>query len=541
MAVAVTDTRTTVSEADSLTGWTGSGGLTLFTTDPNPVEQTGCIGIVVSTATQHMYYTMGAGVNMSGGMLVYVWVLANGVMDTTANGGIQLLLGDGTNRVGYHIAGSDKAVFRHQNGSVGWQCLVVDTANLPTARTTFAGSAASLNLGSITQIGAAFKTLAKSVGGVSNCFVDTIRYGNNGLIVTSGSVASPGTFSDIATLDVSSGSGRAYGIIRQLADGVYGIQGPLTFGDSAGLTSSYFSDQNAVLVFEDRGFRPNKLKIIVTGSATVSTSFYLGNKLGTGDSTTGDQGVIIQAPLSQSAQFIASASFLQNFGVYGSTFNGFGEGIYLCDTASGSNHEFAGNTVRVCGQIDPGRTLFRNNIITSYSGSDGALLWGTNINIKNCQFTQNTSSVNSSSAVVHPATGTFTYESLEFSGNRYDIFNRSGGLVTINASGTSNPVTTRNSGSSSTTINNTVTHTVTDLVSGSRVVWIRVSDDVELENQLESSGEASYTYSYSGDTLVDVQILAYNYRNKIIRVTLSSADATLPASQTSDPFYSNPT
>lgn len=85
-----------------------------------------------------------------------------------------------------------------------------------------------------------------------------------------------------------------------------------------------------------------------------------------------------------------------------------------------------------------------------------------------------------------------------------------------------------------------ITHTVTGLATGSRVVWIRVSDDAELANVLESGGNASYEYSYTADTLVDVQILSQDYKNKIIQVTLGNTDASLPASQTSDPFFSNP-
>lgn len=85
-----------------------------------------------------------------------------------------------------------------------------------------------------------------------------------------------------------------------------------------------------------------------------------------------------------------------------------------------------------------------------------------------------------------------------------------------------------------------ITHTITGLAAGSRVVWIEVSDDTQLANVLESGGNASYEYSYTADTLVDVQILSQDYKNKIIQVTLGNADASLPASQTSDPFFSNP-
>ena len=132
MAVTVTDNRTTEDEADATTGWSSPGAsesITLFTSDPAPVEDSGCLGIAVSTETSDILHTI-TSVNLSDA-LIYVWVLANGSMDTTANGGIQLIIGDGTNTIGYDIAGSDVAAFRHSTGPVGWQCLIIDTSLLP--------------------------------------------------------------------------------------------------------------------------------------------------------------------------------------------------------------------------------------------------------------------------------------------------------------------------------------------------------------------------------------------------------------------------
>ena len=119
MAVVITDNRVdpTNGEADSTTGWVGSISPSLKTSEPSPVEQTGSLGQVVSTATQDIYLSISS-TNMSAGTLVYVWQLAQGIMDIEANGGQGVILYDGTDKIGYHTGGSDKAGFRHNSASV---------------------------------------------------------------------------------------------------------------------------------------------------------------------------------------------------------------------------------------------------------------------------------------------------------------------------------------------------------------------------------------------------------------------------------------
>lgn len=367
MSVTITDLRTTASEADATTGWTSTTGgtITLFTTDPAPVESTGCLGLIVSNETEGVYFTMGAGVDMSAGMLVYCWALARGAMDTRANGGLAIILGDGTNRIAFHVGGSDVAGFRHSDGPADWQCLTLDTIQLPTQTTVIAGTLAALNLASITQIGVNFRTLAKSVGGVSNCWVDAIRYGNDGLRVTGGTSGDRGTFEQIAAADRDTASGTAYGICRKLAEGVYGLQGPLVFGDTAGTSAHYFSDTNAIVVFEDRGFHRNKYKITVVGNSTGVGSFRLGTSTGSGDTESGINGCQIIAPLGVDAEFIANDADLDELLLHGSSLVGFTLGVTLsADATNGPNHRVTGCTLRNCGEVDPGRVVFRNTLIT---------------------------------------------------------------------------------------------------------------------------------------------------------------------------------
>jgi len=533
MAVTITDNRTTISAANATTGWTSTAGHDTFTAQPSPVEGTACLGMQVSNAQEDAYFTLPASVNMGGtGTLVYQWVFPRGEMATTANGGIQLQLGDGTNRIGFHLAGADIAPFRHDQGPVGWQCMVLDTANLPTSFTVLSGSRVGLNLSAITQVGVVFTTLVKSVGGVENCFWDVSRRGTGGLTITGGSVGDPGKFSEIATLDRSTGAGQGYGIIRQLGEGVFGVQGPLTFG--SGATATYFSDQNATLVFEDRNFLDDKYIVTVQGSGT---TFQLGLPAG---ATGGSDGCTLITPSTTSSGWVATDTGTNTLNIYGSTFTGFREGISFSSGANATGHEFYGNTVRLSGQVDMGQVPTRNCTFTGYADTNAALLWNENINIQDCAFEGNVDATNDPAGIEHPsAIGTpYTYIDLTFASNDFDIFNSSGSAITVQAQGTSNPSTSRGS---AVAIEKVVTLTLTGLETDSEVRVFRDSDNVEIGGTESSTNTFVLSYNYTSDTDVYIVVHHLNFRYlRLANVTLTSSNAVLPIQQQVDRVYNNP-
>ncbi len=551
MTVTLTDQRTIINEADAITSWTGTATPTLFTADPDPVEATGCLGMVVSTATQNAYFTVSS-VDLSAGVLVYFWIFHRAVLDTTANGGIMIQLGDGTNRIGFHVAGSDVDGFRHSVGPVGWQCVVIDTANLPTNRTTFTGSFGSLNLAAITQVGVGFKTLAKASGGATNCFWDISRRAaiGQGLLVTTGTVGAPGTFEEIATADRGVANQQAYGILRKLGSGLYGIQGPITFGDTAGTTATYFADVNAAVVFESRSLGTNKYSFTVVGNATGSTTFKLGLKNGSGDTATGTNGCSLAVPAGVGGSFVASDADLQFLLIYGSTLSGFSAGITLSSNATNApNHEFMGNTISACGVFDPGRVVVRNCSITGWTGAstDAALLWGANTNVKRVAFT----SGGAGHAIKITATGTYSFDGITFSGygaggtNDASVFNDSGGAVTINVIGGGGTPTVRNGTGASTTVNNNIAVTLTGLKDNTEVRVFAAGTTTALagiENATDGSADnRAFTFALSAGTDVDIQILSVGYENvRLETFEVPTSDSSVPIQQRVDRNYLNP-
>jgi hypothetical protein len=261
-----------INEADATTGWSTGA---VVTSDPDPVELTGCMSVQVSTATVRPYLTVTA--NYSAKVLIQ-WYTHRAALDSLANGGIGVYASDGTNTIVFHVAGKDRAVFRHDDGPALFQAVAIDTDNPPTTYTTVAGSKANLNWAAITQIGWQFKTLAKSIGGAVNCFWDIMRSfsAGQGLTITGGSSGTPGNFVDVASADRDTASQKAFGCLRTLGVGLYSAQASLNFGATG--SSSWFTEDGFALVFEDRGYASGKLKMtMVGGRATYENHLVLKN------------------------------------------------------------------------------------------------------------------------------------------------------------------------------------------------------------------------------------------------------------------------
>ncbi len=521
MAVTVTANLTTVNEADIVTGWSGG---TVYTGWQR--EGAACLGGQVSQATTNFIHT-GTSRNLTG-QRVYAWVAPWGNPDTKANGGLGIVIGDGTHSRAYFLNGQDDYGF--QIGT--WICMVLDAGNLPTSFTQVTGSTAP-NLTAITQFGVRFKMLNKASGNSPNAFFDVIRFGT-GLTISGGSAGSPGKFSEIVTEDESTAAGKAFGIIRRLAPGVFGVQGDLTF-------SGYFKDQDAVLVFEDRiagAGTQTVLNVAATGS-----HFELGVPIGSGDTQTGQNGVQFRtANALQPVSFVATAATLGLFyGCSWSNISAAGVGpAFSSDATNGPNYRLSSAVFDGCGRVDTGRAPIRNSFVNGYSlAAHGGLVWSANINVKNCTFLAN-SSANSPAAIVHPAAGTFTYDNLRFAGNSFDVHNSSAGLVTINATNNANPATNKNTGGGSTTINNPSLFTITVRTEAGAALtgfeWRIYEADpgdgilgtVELAGEeIAAASTQQYAYNYGVDTDIVVQIIHTGYEEEIFRGTLINADQTV--------------
>jgi len=494
MAVSIdpTETMTELWDADSdaSPSW---DGLTVTEFAGFQREGANCLGVTVSTATVQGSTTVTAFDATAN--RIYIWILPRGEMDILANGGVRIVAGDGTNRAAYYVGGSDYVSAFTVNG---WACYVLDANNLPTGFATIDGTEASINWAAITDVGVGFKTLAKSLGGIDNCFFDIARYGT-GLNIKGGSSGDPGIWAEIAADDTLTTAGKAYGIVMEYQPGVYGVQGDITFGDSDGTTTTYFKDENAIVVFLDTGALAYNMDIV--GNATGTNTFIDGVIVGSGDTAKGRSGSIYQSA-GPALTMDFTDTDLDVLTLYGSKFQGVSAGVsFGVDTT----HVLAGVTFSQSGQIVLASVNARNCTFSETTSTVASLLWNESINIQNSTFIANTIGA----GVEHPSdVGTpYTYFSLTFSGNTYAVNNTSGQTITISLSGTSD------AGTYTGTLVNfdatvPITFTVLDeddvAIQYARINIVNATTKVELyQIETNASGIATQSHTFGGELAIE--------------------------------------
>ena len=506
MAVIVTPLMVTISNCD-VDNWVGGAGT--LTTEPAPREGAACLGLKVSSGLSPVakYDQWSAGGNLSG-QHIYIWMMSLSTIDTVANGGFRIYAEDTAgNWCEWYVGGSD-------NYGGGWQCYVVSADN----KSAIQNSSGTYDPSIHRYIGIRFKTVAKS--NANNVFWDYVRYGS-GLQVTT-------TSSSVATFDdlISADDAAAVGVIRRVAGSVI-VQGEILFGDSASAADCEFLDSSEIILFADAPVAADLYKFKIFGnSGTDTIKFQLGTKSG----SAGISGCYIKSLGAAKATITATDTDIDEFKLYGCTCYDLGV-VSLPSYVSGSREVIDCN-FEACAQVDVDSCTVTG---CKFIAADdrGILISPESHHVSDCSF------IGCKHGIHFDTAGTYAITDCSFSGNTYDIENSSTGLVTINATD-SNPSTYENTSGGTTNIVNTVIHTVTGLDTGSQVIWIKRSDESELENKTESSGSAAYSYSYAGDVDVWVQILSLAKENKLIEVTLGSSNATLPASQEADGVYYNP-
>jgi hypothetical protein len=535
MAVSITKNLTDLWNAETTAGWnTTPAGTYTFSR-----EGTYCIGWSVSNTTSHYYQTKTAiDFTQAANRCIFIWMVSYGQVDTLANGGYRIYLGDGSNDRAYYVGGSDSVpAFAVK----GWFCFMLDTQNLPANYAQVVGSSAP-NFSAITRVGVGFKTVSKALGGAVNCFLDIARYGT-GIEIRGGTSGDPGTWKQVADDDLSSAAGKAYGCIFEFQPGVYGVQGQLIPGDSAS-GSSHFQDIDAILVFM-QGPGDGFYKLQVVGNATGTNKFIQGVKTGSGDSMGGANGVTVLSAGPGVTIDLDDAN-MDEVHWYGGKFFKITDAITLpTDIAS----EIAGLVVDQSVQVAANQAIIRNCVfgaVTPVSGAhSAALLWNNSINIKNCDFPNNTDPdvTYAGHAIKHPDAGTYDYDGLMFSGNEYDIlFAAASGNLTVNAMNGANPTTYTILGTGSVTIVSPVTLTLTSIPENTLVTLAKVSDRTVLQQSTAgATGEVTYNYGASEIGLaIDVLFMHPDYDpliGDVLDYTLPSANATIPVALVSDPTY----
>ena len=453
------------------------------------------------------------------GQMIYVWgnFLAAGLLNTQAAGGFGVILYSGTAWREYYFYGSD-------NYAGGYARMVID----PTK--TASASSGTFNINNITGIGV-FANVGGNTGRFDNLILDRIDVGT-GLTITG---STTNLYDELLAWDET--SANRTGMFQALNKSKTALEllGALDISGTHNAESSkiflaeptYYNGTSVVPSVPVDYFSINH-----TGASTIQ----YGIKVGTGDTARGRSGVTISGNSTYDLGIDFDDGSVASMKVYGSTFE-FCTGALTWGTNGA--HELIGSTFNACGQFDPvGGIVIRNCVFSGYTlDTDAALLWNENINIKNCSFIANTDGTNSPAAIEHPAsTGTpYTYDSLVFSGNDFDVNNTSGNAISVTPVGNTNVTADDpDKGSAVTVLATSYNFTINLNPAITGYEWRlytvptagTLTGSVELDGEeVAGSASQSYSHTYTNQT-VAVQIISDDYVESVTYYTLTQQDQT---------------
>jgi len=528
----VVNNMTEVDDCDDSTGWTifnlsGTVGSLQDVDDTSEdmtihVEGVQCLAFDCDKESGGYEYALGTSTDLSDAHL-YIWISVptalGGLEDLVPAGGGQsgvfLTARDSSGNRGYwHVAGAD-------TWGGEWKCFV---AYLGDAPDTNSGTAPTMS--SIDYVGFGVDHPNAKSKASCNIFFDLCQYslpGSEGITVYGGSEGSELDFDDLVTDDAAS----AMGIIRNYG-GIYYVQGPIKFGDDG--NNCYFKDTGKTVAWENHTHISGEFyKFEIIEGASQVTQFDFGNKSG----TQGIQGCTVLSPGGIDYLFDFSGETIEQVQLYGSTFQNMKSSIM---SASGERE------VLSCSFIDQtSGEIFPNGIDFQYNNIINPVHVGMVLNDPDVADIANVNFIAAPVGVEIRQSGEYSWSNVKFTNCPVDVWNNSGGAVTINASNGSNPT---NTSGENITISNTVRHYVTGVAQNSEVTYVSGEGDnatilYNLEN-MDASGTTYYEYNYTGDHEVDILIMHLSYEPFLLTVELSDTTQTLPISQVEDRVYANP-
>jgi hypothetical protein len=542
------DLRTEINDCDATTGFTGDGPVAVDNTTGFVYEGTNAITTQHTNTDEHIYTTEDS---VNGGTFSVDWsdvtlylIVKDNLVQTAANGGVQFVIGDGTDRVGYGVGGNDDPGMPLDVFWNTYKLDVTERANAPY-NNVYAGVLANLTVTAITQVGLGTVHLAKAQGNVDNIKLDRITYVANGsyaLRINGGTSGTPETTADVEADSISSG----WGMVSEPLDGVYTFFAPTEWGEPAANADSYFSASNEAWFWVGGVVGATHFPFRVVGNATDTNSFVLDT--------------VAITNLGTRAQFDMSSTNIDTLNLDAVTFTDLGAITFppaavgrYCDDSTFVN----------CDQCYLDTLAMDNATFDGTTDATGAILIDTNGQTAN-QTGFTFVSDGAGHAIYITQAGTYSLVGWTYSGyggtpgsnttpnsgsTDAVVYNNSGGAVVLNISGGGDSPSVRNGASATTTVNNNVNITLTGMRDNTEVrVYDQSSPPVELagiENATNgTANNRSFSFSLSASTLVDIAIFNVNFivppNNRIEDYTIPSSDTSIPITQVPDRNYSNP-
>ena len=368
------DLRTEINdcEASGTTFTTSGGALSTVTLAGQFYEGVAAVEAQHSNNDDELYTTTdsgGTGLNINMADVTTYVILKDALPQTFANRGVQILLGDGTDRIGYSVGGQDA-----QGIPVGpfFNVYKLDVSEIVAAPGTnfavYAGSEANLAQTAVTQFGIGTFHNAKAQGNVANLSLDRMTYHANGsyaLRINGGTVGTPETMADVQGDDVTNG----WGLIANPLGALYYFFGPVEWGEPAANADAYFSAANeqGFWVGDNAGGRAvgaTHFPFRVVGNATDTISFVLDN--------------VVIVNTGTRAQFDASDSNVNIMKLEAVTFTDVGA---ITMPVQSVGNKFANNCIfNNCDQVDLQSLDCDNLVFNGTTDANGAIIWDADDN-----------------------------------------------------------------------------------------------------------------------------------------------------------------
>ena len=452
-----------------------------------------------------------------GAFLVWQFFASGSGLDTYANGGMRVIIGDSFSAFyGWDVGGSDYGFYPYG----GWVSHAVDPDNGPTPDDT-AGSPA----GTWSHAGAAFKSLV-AIGKGNPHGVDAIRYGRCSSIFTAGDVApnGPCTFAGFAAADETSST--YWGLARTIPGG-YLWKGRMQLGTSGSLV--YFVDANASITWDETPKVSANFNLIEVNNASSQVDWT--NVVHRCLSTQSPTRLLVNADAD------LNWDLCQFYDMGAMTFGG--------TTGFCTNAKFQG-----CGQIEPNGTNLSDSEFAGYEGTadSGYVNWDVstdpNGKLDNCSFTKGSAATHAIEFDATNSPTTMTLVNQSYSGYGADTttsaalyFKRTSGTVTVNYDG---DLPTYKTAGATISLVSSVTITLTGLVDGTEVRVYKTSDDSVVDG-IESTTGGTWAFSAAAGLGVYMRIFHVEYLPADIEgYTLPGSSTSLPVQQIFDRNYNNP-
>lgn len=444
---------------------------------------------------------------------IYLGVKDN-LMTTISAAGGMIVLGDGTDRIGYTIGGSDVVGLPYTNQFIFYKLDTSDAAATPGTADVdhhvYAGSEAALTFTAITIVGFGSLHNAKAQGNVPNVFIDNIRYIANdsyAATVAGGTTGTPETMTLLVADDVTVGAGM---FANPIGEAFY-IFAPTEWGDAGTATTAFAGTDEQWYYVGDNG-----------GSRSVGATHFpmrlVGNATGTNIFR---QTRVTNVNTGSRSAFDWSDVNFDEITLDGTVWVDFGvitcPGVDVdknCDSATFNN----------CDQM-----IWNGMNMTAltYNGAfnaNGAVLLdtsGDSNNVVGCDFISD----GTGHAIEISVAGTYDFDNFIFTGYGADtttdasVYISANVAVTINIQNGGDTPTIRDSGTAP-TINNAVAITIDGIAEGSAGTMIAnetlgtiTVGDVLLQGLADSTGtitDTGFNYEAAFGAGIDVLVRARN-------------------------------